>query len=128
MTQRALANELHVTDKAVSKWERGLSIPDVCLFPELAGALGVTVADLLQAGSNEDTPSHLFQIYERSADVRTPLHIILGCVDLVSRYRNDPELFARYLNSIRISGEYLLSALGRARDAGELPHLLSERK
>ena len=32
MTQRELAEKLHVTDKAVSKWERGLSYPDVTLF------------------------------------------------------------------------------------------------
>ena len=43
MTQQALAKELHVTDKAVSKWERGLSVPDICLFPNLAGVLGVSV-------------------------------------------------------------------------------------
>ena len=128
MTQQVLAEALHVTDKAVSKWERGLSVPDICLFPNLAAALGVSVADLLLECSNDETPSHLFQIYEKSSDVRTPLHIILGCVDLVSRYRDDPELFNRYLNSIRISGEYLLSVLDRAQNAGELQQLLSEKR
>ena len=127
MTQQALAKELHVTDKAVSKWERGLSVPDICLFPELAGVLGVSVGDLLLEGSNDETPSHLFKIYEKSADVRTPLHIILGCVDLVSRYRDNPELFNRYLDSIRISGEYLLSVLEKAQDTGELHHMLREK-
>lgn len=127
MTQQALAKELHVTDKAVSKWERGLSVPDICLFPNLAIVLGVSVGDLLLEGSNDDTPSHLYKIYEKSADVRTPLHIILGCVDLVSRYRDNPELFNRYLDSIRISGEYLLSVLEKAKDAGELHHLLREK-
>ena len=127
MTQQALAEELHVTDKAVSKWERGLSVPDICLFPNLASVLGVSVGDLLLEGSNDDTPSHLYKIYEKSADVRTPLHIILGCVDLVSRYRDNPELFNRYLDSIRISGEYLLSVLEKAKDAGELHHLLREK-
>ncbi len=127
MTQQALAEELHVTDKAVSKWERGISVPDICLFPNLASVLGVSVADLLQEGSNDDTPSHLYKIYEKSADVRTPLHIILGCVDLVNRYRDNPELFNRYLESIRISGEYLLSVLEKAQDTGELHHLLREK-
>jgi len=128
MTQRALAQALHVTDKAVSKWERGLCVPDICLFPALAGALGVSVADLFQEGSNDDTPSHLVQIYEKSADVRTPLHIILGCVDLIGRYRDDPELFNRYRESIRISGEYLLSALEKVQDPDDLQRLLSEKK
>lgn len=127
MTQQALAKELHVTDKAVSKWERGLCVPDICLFPSLAKVLGVTVGDLFQASSNDDTPSHLFKIYEQSADVRTPLHIILGCVDLINRYRDNPELFNRYRDSIRISGEYLLSVFEKAQSAGELQRLLSEK-
>ena len=50
LTQRALAQELHVTDKAVSKWERGLSCPDILLVPELARALGVSTAELLDGG------------------------------------------------------------------------------
>lgn len=32
LTQRQVADKLHVTDRAVSKWERGLSYPDVTLF------------------------------------------------------------------------------------------------
>lgn len=127
MTQQALAKALHVTDKAVSKWERGLCVPDICLFPSLAGALGVSVGDLFMEGSNDDTPSHLFKIYEKSADVRMPLHIILGCVDLISRYRDNPELFNRYRDSIRISGEYLLSVLDKVQNTGELQHLLTEK-
>lgn len=128
LTQRALAKELHVTDKAVSKWERGLCAPDICLFPALAGALGVSVGDLFLESYDDETPSHLVQIYERSADVRAPLHIILGCADLISRYRDDPELFNRYRDSIRVSGEYLLSVFDRARGRADLEHLLSEAK
>ena len=43
LTQRELAEALHVTDKAVSKWERGLSYPDVTLLQPLAAALGLRV-------------------------------------------------------------------------------------
>ena len=32
MTQQQLADRLHLTDKAVSKWERGLSLPDISMF------------------------------------------------------------------------------------------------
>ena len=126
LTQRALAESLHVTDKAVSKWERGLCVPDICLFPDLAKVLGVSVGDLFMESSSNETPSHLPLIYEKSADVRMPLHIMLGCVDLVSRYRDDPELFNRYLSSIRISGEYLLSVLDKVHDTQDLQQLLSE--
>lgn len=45
----SLARQMGVTDKAVSNWERDLSIPDVSSLPRLAGLLGVSVEELLQA-------------------------------------------------------------------------------
>ena len=48
MTQLDLAQQLGVTDKAVSKWERDLSCPDVNSLPKLAEVLGVTVDELMQ--------------------------------------------------------------------------------
>ena len=47
LTQKDLAERLHVTDKAVSKWERGLSYPDVTLLEPLAEELGLEVGELL---------------------------------------------------------------------------------
>ena len=47
MTQKELAARLYVSDKAVSKWERGLSVPDISLLVPLAEQLNVTVAELL---------------------------------------------------------------------------------
>ena len=47
MTQKQLADRLHVTDRAVSKWERGLSYPDVTLMEPLAAVLGAGVDELL---------------------------------------------------------------------------------
>lgn len=47
MTQRELADRLQVTDKAVSKWERGLGCPDVSLLTDLSAALGVDLSALL---------------------------------------------------------------------------------
>lgn len=51
LTQSALAEQLGVSNKAVSKWERSLSCPDVLLLPELARVLGVSVDSLLGADS-----------------------------------------------------------------------------
>ncbi|MBQ3503504.1 MAG: helix-turn-helix transcriptional regulator, partial [Oscillospiraceae bacterium] len=48
LMQKELAEKLYVSDKAVSKWERGLSIPDVALFVPLAEILGITVTELLE--------------------------------------------------------------------------------
>lgn len=47
MTQNDLAEKMNVTDKAVSKWERNLSCPDVNSIPKLAEVLGTTVEELL---------------------------------------------------------------------------------
>lgn len=49
MTQLELAKKLNVTDKAVSKWERGLSFPDIGTIEPLAAALGVSVLELMKS-------------------------------------------------------------------------------
>ena len=48
LTQRELAAALHVSDRAVSKWERGAGFPDISLLEPLADALGLGVLDLLR--------------------------------------------------------------------------------
>ena len=48
MTQLELAEKMGVTDKAVSKWERDLSCPDVNTIPKLAELFGVSVDELMQ--------------------------------------------------------------------------------
>ena len=60
LTQQQLAQALHVTDKAVSKWERGLSYPDVTLLHPLAAALHLAVDDLLtcRPGESEEHLEH----------------------------------------------------------------------
>lgn len=57
MTQMELAEKMGVTDKAVSKWERDLSYPDINSLPNLATILDVTVDDLMQLKKG-DTVSH----------------------------------------------------------------------
>ena len=44
--QRQVADELGVTPQAVSKWERGLSCPDILMLDELSASLGVSIAEL----------------------------------------------------------------------------------
>lgn len=48
LTQRELAEQLYVSDKAVSKWERGQSLPDISMLMPLSELLGVTVTELLE--------------------------------------------------------------------------------
>lgn len=47
LTQKELAAKLEITDKAISKWERGISCPDISLLIPLAQILGVTTSELL---------------------------------------------------------------------------------
>lgn len=54
LTQAELAEKLHYSDKAVSKWERGESVPDVLVLLQLARILGVSLNDLVQADSASD--------------------------------------------------------------------------
>lgn len=53
-TQKELAQRLYVSDKAVSKWERGQSLPDISLLMPLAECLGVTVTELLEGRTLEE--------------------------------------------------------------------------
>ena len=57
ITQKDLAAQLHITDKAVSKWERGLSYPDITLLTSIADILGVTTSELLNGQKSETTAS-----------------------------------------------------------------------
>ena len=49
MTQKELADKLNITDKAVSKWERGIACPDTASIPKLAQILGISLEELMQA-------------------------------------------------------------------------------
>lgn len=46
LTQKQLAEKLNMSDKSVSKWERGQVLPDTAKIPKLAKVLGCSVADL----------------------------------------------------------------------------------
>ena len=62
LTQAQLAERLNITDRAVSKWETGKSMPDSSIMLELCEILGITVNDLL-SGEKISMES-----YEKKAD------------------------------------------------------------
>ena len=53
-TQKQLASMLNVSDRAVSRWENGLNMPDLSLMEPLCEILGITIADLFEAVGSED--------------------------------------------------------------------------
>jgi transcriptional regulator with XRE-family HTH domain len=54
MSQKDLAKHLNITDKAVSKWERGLSFPDITILIPLSEVLNVSIYDLLTGGNIDE--------------------------------------------------------------------------
>lgn len=56
-TQLELADQLNVSHQAVSKWERGESLPDIGTLPQVARLFGRTVDDILNAGDPQTTGS-----------------------------------------------------------------------
>lgn len=79
MTQIELAEQLNYSDKAVSKWERGESVPDIGVLKAIADLFGVTVDYLLQEEHTEPVPAASHPV----ADKRAPVVITLLSVLLV---------------------------------------------
>lgn len=89
LTQAGLAEKLNYSDKAVSKWERGESIPDVPTLILLAEQFGVTVNDLvgdpdaLPAGDRGDLEKVMTQVSEKALKRKANKNIILGLSSLL---------------------------------------------
>ncbi len=76
LTQAQLAEKLNITDRAVSKWETGKSMPDSSIMLELCEILGITVNELLM-GEREKRES-----YEEKADAN------LDTIDTIKKRKN----------------------------------------
>lgn len=73
-TQSELAEKLHVTDKAVSKWERGLGFPDIKTIEPLAEALDVSVLEIMRSEhltENQVSTDHASEALVHVIDVIT---------------------------------------------------------
>lgn len=64
LTQQELADQLFLSNKAVSKWETGQSLPDIGLLEPLAQCLGVSVAELLRGERIEERPIEVAETEE----------------------------------------------------------------
>lgn len=76
MTQQELADKLHITDKAVSKWERGLSYPDITSISKLANILGVESSYLVDICKREDSENP----YVGKHKIKQIINLIFTCV------------------------------------------------
>lgn len=77
LTQKELAARVHVTDKAVSKWERALSYPDVTLLEPLAEALGLGVEELMACRRVEAAMEQIKEEPMRTMEKEKPVQNLL---------------------------------------------------
>lgn len=108
LTQRELAERLHVTDKAVSKWERDICRPDIALLEPLSRELDLPLWDLLGVEEPESGLRNLVdysaaevrqkagQVNRRWLGLLTALLLLVWCWLLMAGYRFSPEAAARY--------------------------------
>lgn len=89
LTQRVLAEKLHVSDKTVSKWETGTHFPDIAIMEDLAAALEISVVELLglENASSEEMITEIASISteEKNSIVREIINrgwlsVIIGLV------------------------------------------------
>ena len=52
LTQKEMARRLYVTESAVSKWERGISYPDISLVSQICGVLNISEHELITASED----------------------------------------------------------------------------
>ena len=77
MTQDELGRKLNVTNKAVSKWETGETLPDIQLLEKLASTLNVTIDELLTQRKEEKV------VEKEVIKPRIYLHIIQAVISFV---------------------------------------------
>ena len=112
LTQRQLAQLLHVTDKAVSKWERGLSYPDVTLLQPLAAALYLDTDRLLTC-RHEESEEHMTQITPPlpPAEASPAVQAVLDISDANSRLRRKRQRLAAAAAVLAIAVIAVLAAM-----------------
>jgi len=101
MTQAELAEKMNVTDKAVSKWERNFSCPDVNSLPKLAEILDISVEELLNAKKSG----------EEKDDAKTIIGLILKAIPLAMGVAT---LVLAILNELVFSDMGIMLGLGIA--------------
>lgn len=116
LTQKALAEKLYVSNKAVSKWENGLSLPDISLLEPLADILGVSVTELLHGERMDEEKQTKGQQDEQltAQELRKRLRYWFSESDAAIRVSDQERKEKRrkgirlYMTSILISGVEML--------------------
>lgn len=110
LTQAGLAEKLNYSDKAISKWERGESIPDVLTLMQIASLFGITVNDLLSdPEALPDNPTSLeaamSQVSEKALKRKANKNIILALSSTLCWFV--ALLFFVVISSFNIGGSWI---------------------
>ena len=92
MTQKELAEQINVTDKAVSKWENGEGCPDVSLLPVLSKVLNVEILDLLEGNLPLENTSKKIYFYDfgrKDVLSKNQMSLIWNFGDLLCNFLSD---------------------------------------
>ena len=90
LTQKQLAEQLGMSDKSVSKWERGICLPDVSVYMELCGILGISMNEFLAGEdiSEENivkiSEDNLIQVAKDSKAKQKNLKVIIAVMVLIT--------------------------------------------
>lgn len=89
MTQLELAEKMGVTDKAVSKWERDLSYPDINTFPKLAEIFNVSTDELMQVKASKDEKASSKKVSQIVNLILTGVALAMGIAVVVLSFINE---------------------------------------
>ena len=139
LTQEQLANELGLTFQAISKWENGLSCPDISLLPQLAEIFGVTIDDLFREQTEEsvqettaEEPSAAEKKKEEKAEEKKPdrmtLEISGGDKDVRKMLKDLGVRLEPEINSLnQVADELLQNLFDSKHEPVTLPDLSEEQ-
>ena len=105
LTQQELAKKLNITDKAVSKWERGLSYPDITSISMLAKTLNVDSSYLIDLCKKEDNFNH----YESKDSFK---NIIILSLKAIALAMSISVAVLNILDSIKTRDSFIMLGIG----------------
>ncbi len=111
MTQEELAQKLHLTDKAISKWENGRSLPDLSILEPLSKTLDVSINEILSG--------------EKIKEEELKDHTDKNIIDVVNY---SDEKIKRIKRTIKVSSIIMIIALATLMFASDYDHIKEGKK
>ena len=94
MTQKELAQKLQVTDKAVSRWERGKGFPDISFLVPLSEALNISVPELMRS-ERDDTKREVFS----AGEIR---NVLTSALQMEKQNKKEARLLSSIISPVTI--------------------------